>query len=80
MRNIVFEITDNEQKVLDHFCYDPQEWIENAVRHLVELAKDEIYQLESQRIFEDPDVAEFVTDRDTIVANYSGTLKGNPNQ
>lgn len=79
MRNIVFEITDNEQKVLEHFCMDPQDWIENAVNHLVQLAKEEIFELELQRIMEDPDIGVMVNDKDTIVQMYSGPLKGNPN-
>ena len=79
MRNIVFEITDNEQKVLEHFCIDPQDWIENAVNHLVQLAKEEIFELELQRIMEDPDIGVMVNDKDTIVQMYSGPLKGNPN-
>lgn len=79
MRNIVFEITDNEQKVLDHYCMDPQEWIENAVNHLVSNAKEELYQAELQRILDDPDVHEMPNDRDTVVAMYRGPLQGNPN-
>lgn len=79
MRNIVFEITDNEQKVLDHYCMDPQDWIENAVNHLVEQAKDQLFQAELNRILDDPDISTMVNDRDTVVANYLGPLKGNPN-
>ena len=79
MRNIVFEITDNEQKVLDHYCMDPQDWIENAVTHLVEGAKEKIYNIEVERIMADPDIATLVTDRNEIVNMYNGPLKGNPN-
>ena len=79
MRNIVFEITDNEQKVLDHYCMDPQDWIENAVTHLIEGAKEKIYNLEVERILADPDVSTLVTDRNEIVNMYSGPLRGNPN-
>jgi len=79
MRNIVFEITDNEQKVLERYCMDPQDWIENAVNHLVEGAKTQIYDSEVERILADPDVATLVTDRNEIVNMYSGPLKGNPN-
>jgi hypothetical protein len=79
MRNIVFEITDNEQKVLDRYCMDSQEWIEKAVHHLVEGAKTQIYDSEVERILADPDVATLVTDRNEIVNMYSGPLKGNPN-
>lgn len=79
MRNIVFEITDNEQKVLEHYCVDPQDWIENAVNHLIEQAKDQIFENELNRILADPDIATMVNDRDQIVQLYSGPLKGNPN-
>mgnify|MGYP006874404869 FL=1 len=79
MRNIVFDITDNEQKVLTRYCMDPQDWIENAVTHLVEQAKQKIYDQEVERILADPDIGTLVTDRNEIVAMYSGPLKGNPN-
>ena len=65
MRNIVFEITDNEQKVLAHYCMDPQDWIENAVGHLIEQAKDKLFESEH--------------DRDSVISSYNGPLKGNPN-
>ena len=79
MRNIVFEITDNEQKVLAHYCMDPQDWIENAVNHLISLAKEQIFENEVNRILADPDIATMVTDKDQIVQMYNGPLKGNPN-
>jgi hypothetical protein len=79
MRNIVFEITDNEQKVLAHYCMDPQEWIENAVNHLIAQAKEEIFENELNRILADPDIGTMFNDRDTIVQMYNGPLKGNPN-
>lgn len=79
MRNIVFEITDNEQKVLAHYCMDPQDWIENAVTHLVSLAKEQIFENELNRILADPDIATMITDKDQIVQMYNGPLKGNPN-
>jgi|TARA_B110000305_G_scaffold108420_1_gene122009 hypothetical protein len=79
MRNIVFEITDNEQKVLAHYCMDPQDWIENAVGHLIEQAKDKIFESELDRILEDPDIATMVNDRDSVIGLYNGPLKGNPN-
>jgi hypothetical protein len=79
MRNIVFEITDNEQKTLAHYCRDPQDWIENAVNHLIELAKDEMVQAEKQRILDDPDISTMTTSRDELIRQYAGPLKGNPN-
>jgi len=79
MRNIVFEITDNEQKTLLHFCRDPQDWIENAVNHLIYQARDRLYEAELTRILDDPDVATLTTSKDQIVQQYNGPLKGNPN-
>jgi hypothetical protein len=79
MRTITFEITDVEQKVLAANARLPQEWVENAVSHLVALAKDEIVQKELARMIEDPNVPIITTDRDEIIRNYSGPLKGDPN-
>ena len=79
MRNITFEITDMEYKVLTNQALDPEGWVENAVSHVVELAKDEMVNLEMTRMFEDPNTTQMTTNRDEIVANYSGSLLGNPN-
>lgn len=79
MRTITFEITDVEQKVLAASARLPQDWVENAVNHLVSLAKDEIVQKELARMIEDPNVVAITTDRDEIVRNFSGPLKGDPN-
>jgi len=79
MRNITFEITDMEYKVLANQALDPEGWVENAVGHVVELAKDEMVNLEMARMFEDPNTTQMTTNRDDIVANYGGSLLGNPN-
>lgn len=79
MRNIVFEITDNEQKVLDRYCMEPQEWIENAVHHLVQGAKDRLFEDELNRILDDPDQVTMVNDKNAVIQAYRGPLKGNPN-
>jgi hypothetical protein len=79
MRNITFEITDNENKVLLHNCPDPQNWIENAVEHLINRAKDQLVDKEIERQLDDPNVTTIINDRDTLVRNYNGPLKGNPN-
>lgn len=80
MRNIIFSITDNEQKVLDYNCPDPQDWIENAVRHVIDVVKDEIYELEVNRILENPNIATMINDKATIIKNFKGPFKGNINQ
>ncbi len=79
MKTITFEITDVEQKVLAASARLPQDWVENAVNHLISLAKDEIVQKELARMIEDPNVVAITTDRDELVRNFNGPLKGDPN-
>jgi uncharacterized DUF497 family protein len=68
MAQVVFELTDLQAAVFEHFAYDPQEWIENCVRHQIELAKDEIVQYEQARMIADPTITHMPSDRDAIVA------------
>lgn len=79
MRNVTFEITDVQYKVLANQAMDPQDWVENAVGHLVELAKDQMVTAEVERMLADPGTSLMTTDRDEIVQNYNGSLIGNPN-
>ena len=76
MKEITFEITDVENKVLLNQVADPQDWIENAVNHLVELAKDKMVTEELDRMIADPSVTAIPTDREEIVRQYRGPLKG----
>lgn len=80
MRTIRFEVTDAEQKVIEHYCADPQDWVENACEHLIALAKDQMVEDELARMVADPTVTEMVTDKNLIVGNYGGPLKGNPGE
>ena len=50
MPTITFELSDLEAKVFEHVANNPQEWIENCVRHQVELVKDEVVVAEKQRL------------------------------
>lgn len=79
MRNVTFEITDVQYKVLANQALDPQDWVENAVGHLCELAKDQMVEAELNRMMADPNVHTMTTDRNEIVQNYNGALIGNPN-
>jgi len=79
MRNVTFEITDVQYKVLANQALDPQDWVENAVGHLCELAKDQMVEAELNRMMADPNVHTMTTDRNEIVQNYNGALISNPN-
>lgn len=66
MATITFELTDLEARVFEHIANDPQEWIENCVRHQIELAKDEVVAAEKQRMLDDPNVTHIPSTRDAI--------------
>lgn len=66
MPMIEFELTELEAKVLAHVCADIQDWIENATRHQIELAKDQIVDVEKERMLKDPNCKEIPSDRNQI--------------
>ena len=66
MPTITFELSDLEAKVFEHIANNPQEWIENCVRHQVELVKDEIVVAEKQRMLADPEITHIPATRDAI--------------
>jgi hypothetical protein len=43
-------LSEAQNKALEHFVYDPQEWIENAVLNRCRIAIDEIVEQELERI------------------------------
>lgn len=65
---IEFELTDLEAKVLAHVCADIQDWIENATKHQIELAKDQIVDVEQARMIADPNCKIIPSDRNQICA------------
>jgi hypothetical protein len=68
MSYITFEMTELEATVFEHIAMDPQEWIENAINHQVELVKDEIVAAEKARMLADPNTTHIPADRDVIVS------------
>lgn len=68
MSYITFEMTDLEAKVFEHIAMNPQEWIENAINHQVELVKDEVVAMEKVRMLADPNITHIPADRNVIVA------------
>jgi hypothetical protein len=55
-------LTDSENKAMEHIAYSVQEWIDNAVKNRARIAKEEIYNVEIERMNADPSI-------DTIPAN-----------
>lgn len=60
-------LTETEAKALAYVAYDPQEWAENAVKERARIAIEEIFQMEIQRMLDDPNTTEIPADRESVV-------------
>lgn len=60
-------LTDAEDKALRYVALDPQEWVDNAVRHRCYQAINEIYREEIDRMTADPDVESIPADKEAVV-------------
>jgi hypothetical protein len=64
---IQITLTDAEAKALSYVAYNPQEWAENAVKERARLAMDEVFQIEVQRMLNDPNTTEIPANREAVV-------------
>lgn len=64
---IKITLTEAEAKALSYVAFDPQEWVENAVKERCRTAMEEIFQVEVQRMLSDPKITEIPADRETVV-------------
>lgn len=64
---ITITLTEAEAKALAYVAYDPQEWAVNAVKSRAQIAMDEIFQLEVQRMLNDPTTTEIPADKEAVV-------------
>lgn len=60
-------VTDAEYKALAYTAFDPQEYVENFVKHSAEVAMDEIYNAEVVRMTADPDITTIPADKEQVV-------------
>lgn len=60
-------LTEAEAKALAYVAYDPQEWVENAVKERARIAMEEIFQSEVTRMLADPNITEITADREAVV-------------
>ena len=67
MNTFTVTLTDAELKALAFVAADPQEWIDNAVHNRCRIAIDEIYQMEIERMTNDPDITSIPADKETVV-------------
>lgn len=66
MATIEFEMTDFEVMIFEHIAADPQDWIENAVKHQIELVKDEVVEMQKAQMLADPNCQFIPANRDQI--------------
>jgi len=67
MNTFTITLTDAEYKALAHVAYDPQDWIENAVKARCQSAMEEIFATEVARMLADPNTTSIPADRETVV-------------
>lgn len=67
MNTFTITLTDAELKALAHIAYDPQEWIDNAVKSRCSAAMGEIFDIEVARMLADPTTTSIPADRDAVV-------------
>lgn len=62
-------LTDIQAKAMHYFAADPQEWIETAVLARVQIAMDEIFQSEIQRLMADPNTTSIPANKEEVIRN-----------
>lgn len=67
MNTFTITLTDAEYKALAHIAYDPQDWIDNAVKSRCQDAMLEIFNSEVARMLADPDTVSIPADREAVV-------------
>jgi phosphoserine aminotransferase len=61
------KLTEAENKALLYAAVDAQEWIQNAATERARTAMEEIFQMEVQRMLQDPTIKEIPADREAVV-------------
>lgn len=67
MNTFTITLNDAELKALAHVAYDPQEWIDNAVKARCKEAMETIFRSEVSRMLSDPQVENIPADREAVV-------------
>lgn len=60
-------LNDAEVKALSYVALDPEEWIQNAATVRAQLAIEEIFQMEVDRMISDPEITEIPANREEVV-------------
>ena len=67
MAKYTIELTDAEDKAMNHVAYSVQEWIENAVKNRANTAMKKIYNDEVERMNADDSITNIPADKNQVV-------------
>lgn len=70
MTKLTIKLNAAEKIALSHVCDDPQVWATNFVRNRCQLAIEEIYLQEVERMVADPDITEIPADKESVVLAF----------
>jgi hypothetical protein len=62
-------LSDVEAKAMHYFAVNPQEWIETAVQARVQVAMEEIFNSEIQRMMNDPATTSIPANKEEVIRN-----------
>ena len=64
---ITVTLTDAQYKALAYVAVDPKEWVQNAASVRANVAIDEMFQVELQRMIADPSITSIPADKEAVV-------------
>ena len=67
MAKYTVELTDSEDKAMQHIAVSVQEWVDNAVKNRARISKEDIYNKEVERMNADPSIESIPADKDQVV-------------
>tara|TARA_R100001163_G_C5065906_1_gene204029 strand:+ start:3061 stop:3330 length:270 start_codon:yes stop_codon:yes gene_type:complete len=67
MAKYTIELTDAEDKAMNHVAYSVQEWAENAVKNRANTAIEKIYNDEVERMNSDDSITSIPADKNQVV-------------
>lgn len=67
MAKYTVELTDSEDKAMQHIVVSVQEWVDNAVKNRARISKEDIYNKEVERMNADPSIDSIPADKDQVV-------------
>ena len=67
MAKYTVELTDAEDKAMQHIAVSVQEWVDNAIKNKARISKEDIYNKEVERMNAAPSIDSIPADKDQVV-------------